>query len=169
MSQLIICDLDGCLNNYPQCFVDWVNSKLGVNFDSITQAKESLGEKYESVKYDYRICGAKRELEVREGAEKVLRLLRKRGYRIHIITHRPAFSPVKEDTMYWLQKNRLEYDELVFTNEKYGYVSRYKNDIAFIIEDDTELAARIKSDGIKVFVFGGETKTWHDIECSYDK
>lgn len=148
MKNIVVCDIDGCLNNYPKCFVDWVNAKYGLSLDSIEKVKLMLGCSYEDVKTLYRTCGVKRDLEVIPCAAESLRLLRSKGYKVHLVTTRMLASG--DDTRYWLAKNKLVHDQLVFTEDKVGYVADHLCRVRLVVEDDPKTAALLKGMGVNV-------------------
>ncbi len=154
---IVICDLDGCLNLYPKTFLDWVKAHTGIHKNNLIDLKSLLTKKkYEKLKYIYRTCGVKRNLAVRKGATDTLKKIKKSGKKIWIVTSRPTFEPVKEDTRYWLGKNRITHDRLVFKKEKgkKKYLRKLRNKICFVIEDDPNLAIYFtKKLKIPVFLF----------------
>jgi 5'(3')-deoxyribonucleotidase len=152
MKTIVVCDIDGCLNYYPQCFVDWVNARFSLNMPNLERVKVMLGSSYENVKNAYRTCGVKRELAVVPGAGKVLRDLQSRGYQIHLVTTRPPLPEVIEDTKYWLGKNEIEHDRLVFIEDKVLYVSQHLDQINLVFEDDPVAAESMRRMGVEVFV-----------------
>ena len=169
MAKIVVCDLDGCLNYYPKCFLDWVSKNYIFIYDSIDQMKMSMSvELYEEIKQVYRVSGAKRQLPIRKGAIKTLQYFKSCDWEIHILTARPTFSPVKEDTLYWLRK--FNFDVVKFYGNKYEYIREYKDRLLFVIDDDEQLAMRVVDLGIKVFLFGSinysniiPVKSWGEI------
>jgi 5'(3')-deoxyribonucleotidase len=149
---IVVCDIDGCLNYYPQCFVDWVNARFDLNLPNLERVKVMLGSSYEGVKSAYRTCGVKRNQKVVPGAGKVLMDLRSRGYQIHLVTTRPELTAVVEDTKYWLLKNDIQHDRLVFTEDKVGYVSQHLDQINLVFEDDPGTAESMRRMGVEVFI-----------------
>lgn len=180
---IIICDIDGCLNFYPDTFLRWVESHFGIYKKDINSLRAFLGEiEYKMVKFEYRTCGVKRNLAAREGITDTFRTIKKSGKEIWILTTRPTFEPVKGDTEYWLKNNKIIYDKLIFKKkqEKKNYIERQKKKIYCIIDDDVNdaiySAEQLK---IPVFLFGDKqdkqkmsslitcVKSWQDIKDSF--
>ena len=176
---IIMCDLDGCLNYYPDTFLQWVKSHYGIYKEDIDSLKSLLTPKeYEELKHEYRTCGVKRTLAVRNGAADVLREIRELGKKIWIFTSRPTFEPVKGDTEYWLKINGIIHDRLIFLgkDEIKESVAKLQEEIWFVIEDDFRVATFLAEQlGMPVFLFGNtqgngkipalvtRVKSWHDI------
>jgi len=84
-------DVDGVLNFYPQCWIDYINMKLNTEIKTLNEAKNVLSYKtYTDLKRDYRESDYKRNLEVRRGAGAFSQFLKKNGYKIVITTSRPV-------------------------------------------------------------------------------
>lgn len=188
MKSIIFCDLDGCLNFYPKTFLEWVNKHTGIYKKDVNSLKSILTkEKYEKLKYNYRTCGVKRNLPVRKGAINTLKEIKKSDKKIWIVTTRPTFEPVKRDTQYWLKKNKIIYDKLIFQEgeKKKEFIRRLRKRICFIIEDDLNIAiyfaGKLK---IPVFLFDNKQlgskqdskknhpliiyiKSWNDIKTLF--
>ena len=149
-----IIDIDGVLNYYPQCFLDW-GLEQGVN----------LGEKPElklEFKRLYRSSGAKRFIPINYESVTTLRELKKR-YVIVLLTDRPH-SQIKRivfDTYKWLDDNNIYYDFLFwsFGHSKASILRRVPN-IKFIIDDSEKTCREFSDIGIKAYWFNGD--------CSYD-
>jgi len=100
IKQIVSCDIDGCLNYYPDTFLYWVDLRFGIQKKDINSLKSFLGNvKYKKLKYEYRVCGVKCNLALREGAADTFREMKKSGKKVWILTSRPTFEPVKSDTV----------------------------------------------------------------------
>lgn len=182
---IIICDIDGCLNFYPDTFLWWVGSRFGIYKKDINSLRSFLGnDEYEKLKYEYRTCGVKRNLAVRKEAAETFRKIKRLGKKIWLLTTRPTFEPVKSDTEYWLKKNKIIYDKLIFKEKekKKDYIEKQKEKICCIIDDDADLvnclAGQLK---LTIFLFGNSqnknkksariihVKSWHDIKILLPK
>ncbi|KPJ56691.1 hypothetical protein AMJ49_04260 [Parcubacteria bacterium DG_74_2] len=180
---IIICDIDGCLNFYPDTFLRWVGLRFDIHKKDIDSLKDFLGKtEYKKIKFEYRTCGIKRNLETRKGITDMFRIIKKSGKKIWILTTRPTFEPVKGDTEYWLKNNKIIYDKLIFKKkeEKKNYIERWKEKIYCIVDDDINnaiySAEQLK---IPVFLFGDKqdkqkissliicVKSWQDIKDSF--
>lgn len=177
--QIVVCDIDGCLNDYPIEFLRWVKLHYGYDKENLDSLKTFLKkDKYEKLKHAYRTSGVKRNLTVRDGAVSTIEEIRKLGKEIWVLTTRPAIEPVKSDTEYWLKRNGLVYDKLEFLDKerKRKFIRDSQEKICFIIEDNYEIA-RYTAQQLKilVFFFGNKrdncrvptlvtlVKNWHEI------
>ena len=154
---LIVCDLDGCLNYYPDTFLRWVEKSYGISKRDLTSLKKYLTrEAYEILKQVYRTCGIKRTLAVRNGAIESLDVFRRLGKKIWISTSRPAIEPVRGDTEYWLRFNGIAHDKLTFLskNQLKNHISKITEEIWFIVDDEYHIAVYMAEEfGIPVFLF----------------
>lgn len=74
-----IIDVDACLIDYPQVFLDWIYKISGHLWSFIEESKQSIShEQYEILKHSYRTSGIKRILPVLSGAKKTLTELKKK-------------------------------------------------------------------------------------------
>lgn len=170
--KIILIDIDGCLNTYPDCFIEWVNKKYLTSYVNIKTFKKSLiTYLYELIKEDYRNCGAKRDIPIQEGAKEVIDILSE-GNTIIIITNRPNRFPINRDTRYWLIKNKIRFDLLIFLEDKYRFVETKNTKIKLIIEDDEKLVNSLSDCNIPIFFFSDKkslnenvitVKNWKEI------
>jgi len=72
--------------------------------------------------------------------------------RVYIITARENNEEIKKETINWLKKNKIKYDNIFFTKEK-GKKAKELN-IEFFFEDNIENANDLKTNGVKVFMLG---------------
>jgi uncharacterized HAD superfamily protein len=175
----IVCDLDGCLNYYPNTFLQWVKSHYGIYKEDICSLKNFLSPtEYKILKNEYRTCGVKRTLAVREGAVDALRKIRRLGKQIWISTSRPDFEPVRGDTEFWLRTNKIVHDRLTFLSkdELKNNIIELSEEIWFVVEDEYHVAIYLAEQlGLPVFLFGEQQKdkelpelvtkvtSWHEI------
>jgi uncharacterized HAD superfamily protein len=178
----IVCDLDGCLNYYPNTFLQWVKLHYGIHKKDICSLKNFLTPKeYKILKTEYRTCGIKRTLAVRDGAVDALRKIRRLGKQIWISTSRPNFEPVRGDTEYWLRASRIVHDRLTFLSkdELKNNIAEVSEEIWFVVEDEYHVAIYLADQlGLPVFLFGDQQKgkefpelvtkvtSWHEIKLS---
>ena len=111
-----VVDIDGVLNSYPKCFFDWAKVNCHVDWATMHQARQDA--RYTDIKQQYRLSGVKRNLAVLPGARDMLNLLKSQGHKIIIVTSRPDIGTVHLDTKYWLEKNNLPFDAVIFGRVK---------------------------------------------------
>ena len=159
MSKICALDIDGVLNNYPKCWVQFVNEKEGADFKTLNDMKDNLVySKYKQLKDDYRSSGYKRYIPTREGAAYFTRQLRTLGYQIIIITSRPfeKYPQLREDTLYWLKNNGFEFDVLLHSKYKHMDIIAEYPTMEFMVEDNRDFAISIARLGYKVFLMDNE-------------
>lgn len=143
-------DLDGVLNYYPQCWVDFINMETGLNFKDKDEAKAKLSvKKYDYLKDKYRKSDYKANLKVRKEGLNFVEYLKRKGYFIIIATSRPfeRYPLMYDMTKKWLDKNNVPYDKL----ERKENIKKYQLD--FHIDDEIDDANNINNLGYKVFLF----------------
>ena len=116
--KIALIDIDGVLNHYPQCWIDYINDQLKTDFRTLEQCKkEILPNTYADLKRQYRNSDYKANLPVKDdGASLVLRL-KQRGYDVFLVTSRPISDPNYPNllplTERWLRKNSISYREII--------------------------------------------------------
>lgn len=154
-TKICIFDIDGVLNYYPDCYVDFVNEQLSQKFNSLEEIKNTLCySDYKRIKEHYRTCGIKEDLQVRENAKTILRTLKQLGYYIIILSSRPVdeYNSLIIQTTNWLKKNQLEYDYLAFGQEKHLDIIQKFGNVEFVVEDNRKFANNIAKHGYKVYL-----------------
>ncbi len=136
MKKYAIIDIDGCLNYYPECFLEWLSQYKNVNFENYEDFKIFYGKDYKLIKDEYRSSGIKRTLTIRESSKEFLEELRNRNYTIYIVTSRHDIENVYSDTEYWLLNNNLTFDTLFFINKKGGLILFDQNSHILVVDDD---------------------------------
>lgn len=148
-------DIDGVLNYYPDCWVAYVNTKLDKSYKSLKEVKDNVPYNlYRKLKEEYRYCGVKENLPIKNGAQELLEKIREKGKIIVIMTARPIYKNQRmfELTINWLNKKNLVYDDLFFTDKKDIAALKYFSDIDFVVEDNRRNANEIASTGVKVYL-----------------
>ncbi|MDE2292096.1 MAG: hypothetical protein KGL53_08430 [Elusimicrobia bacterium] len=145
-------DLDGVLNHYPQCWVDYINLESRSEFATKAEALQALGKtRYADLKDRYRRSSFKATLPPRKEAVELLRQLDAAGHRIVVTTTRPflRYPGLFEMTAAWLRNNGIPHASL---ERKEPKVFDRLSGLLFHIEDDPEDALAIASLGHKVFL-----------------
>lgn len=138
MTKICSIDIDGILNYYPACWVDFINRETGLNFKDKAEAKRGLSpEEYRSLKDRYRKSEFKANLPIRQSALELLKHLKDKGYLITLVTSRPFENyPLLADvTAKWLTKNNIPYDTLI---KKSALLSGKLPYLDFHIDDEIE-------------------------------
>lgn len=163
-------DLDDCLADSISTWISFFNE----NIDEVL--KKSKEEKFEWAKtfyvnlwtlkkdvpyYYYRLLKemyrqseAKKNIPVKNGAKRLTSFLKDRGYKIIIITKRRP-NPAKL-TYEWLEKNEIIYDDVIFSQDKHVEILTKFPNLAFMIEDNREIAEIVNQWGYFVFLMKNE-------------
>jgi hypothetical protein len=150
--RVVTIDIDGILNNYPDCWLDYIAQETGQRFSSMKEAKSVLPEdEYKKIKSRYRTSGYKRTLPVNPGAVEVTRKLREKGFRIIVATSRPFadYPGLQELTRGWLEDNNISFDDL----EKKGpaILDKYPQ-LEFHIDDELDHCEFLLARNIPVYI-----------------
>ena len=146
-------DIDGILYPWPETFVEFYQSQYpdlkNFSFEDI-ERKPSIRSK---LKDEYRLSGIKSRAEVIKGAPEFTNLLKEKGYTIILLTSRPyqKYQRIYADTLEWLNKHNIKFDAIIWEEHKEEYLAKNLSNIEFVIEDDKENIAKLKSYGFKVF------------------
>ena len=159
-------DIDGVLNNYPKCWLDFLREKL-LSEDSRTQyitwdlnrAKHNIPYQiYKNMKWEYRESGYKENIPADPNAETLCDRLKAMGFHICIITSRPVkeHPSLFKQTVRWLDKRRIEYDDLIFDEDKHIAVLKRYPHLKFGVEDHRYYANLVASWGYKMYLIDNE-------------
>ena len=155
-------DIDGVLNNYPECWLEFIRMKL-LPKDSRTEyilgdlnrAKHNIPyQEYKDLKWEYRESGYKETIPPNPDASRLTSDLRKLGYHIVIITSRPVkeHPSLFKQTINWLQKNKIEFDDLIFDEDKHIAVLKRYPHLIFGCEDHRYYANLVASWGYDMYL-----------------
>lgn len=151
--KLCCCDLDGIFTDYPECWLKFIEIKIGRYFDSLEKAKKNIPyADYIQLKNDYRSSDFKYNLTPKPASSKFTETLRKMGFFVIIVTRRPATHPLlRLKTINWLQKNDILFDDILFVEKKSDVILEYCK-ISFFVEDEIDDALMLSKLGYKVFL-----------------
>ncbi|HJX50139.1 MAG TPA: hypothetical protein VJ438_01620 [Candidatus Nanoarchaeia archaeon] len=109
---------------------------------------------YRMLKEMYRQSETKSNLPLKESARFFLEDLKKRGYKIVIITKRGQSS--SKITYNWLERNILPFDEVIFDQNKHIRILERFPEMDFMIEDNRDIANLVGKWGYRVFLLNNE-------------
>lgn len=163
-------DIDGIMNNYPQCWVDFVNLQLGTAFITKDEIKTELGlDKYNFLKDNYRNSEFKADLPFNNEAKDLAELFIRHGYKILISTSRPFKNPkyvnLKKNTIRWLAKNGFRYDLFVDKTYELTHLD-ILGQIALHIDDEYEYAKQFADRKVPSILIGPRDVDDKLIYCS---
>lgn len=155
-------DIDGLLNNYPKCWLDFIYSECHEKFATIAEAKTKLGEEYKLVKDKYRTSGYKSTLPVNPQAVTLINNLKSKGYKIIVATSRPfdKYPNLRDITFNWLKSNNFEFDVLESKNQT--LIDKYNP--VFHIDDELAHVMFYLENSIKVYLLKRADLTYNNCE-----
>jgi len=157
--KVCVIDIDGVLNNYPQCFYDWVGGKFDLSLHELTATAHA------SFKEKYRLSGAKRLQKVNLESKEALKLLKKQGYTVVLLTKRPYqyVRRIVSDTLWWLDKNDIPYDYIFWSQGKpKAFILDKITDMRFAVDDSFDSCAEFHEAGVKTYWFTTNTERYFD-------
>lgn len=149
-------DIDGVIATWPKDFIDFVNSKIKSKYNNLQDLEIEVPKKtiYE-LKKMYRLSGIKRNLGMVEGSKELLKTLKSQGFFIILITARPykQIFRIYSDTLAWLKNNELQYDAIIWEEEKEKYIIKNfsDNEIKFVLDDNISNCNILAENGFIVF------------------
>lgn len=148
-------DIDGCLNYFYLYYYDFIlknyNLKIDLTkYDNSQFLKNKLGiEEYKNLELYFQSNIKNNIIKIEKFAKFIINLL-SRTNNIYILTAR--FSNEKWETIKWLNKNNIIYDEIYFDCGNKGDICEYKN-IDYMIEDSPYNVYNLLKHNIKTIVF----------------
>ena len=154
-------DIDGVLMDcYPKCWIEYVNEQLNIDFEDLNEMKKGISyETYRNLKEHYRLSGIKETFPANIEASTITKILKEKGYKIIIMTARPAYKypTLYAQTVNWLNKNNIIYDSIIFEEKnKHAKIMSEFHNIKFMVEDNSYVANQISKWGYKVFLLKNE-------------
>ena len=168
--EVIVFDIDGVINNYPDCFVDWVNKKYNLSFPNIETIKNDGLEKYEEYKEIYRLSGDKRFQPINQDTIDTLLKLKSLGNKIVLYTVRPVntYKRIYHDTLYWLRNNNINFDAIYWSDYNKEDFYKLGLKVKFIVDDTLSNVVMFSKEGYKVFLLNKDyNKSDKDKNYSY--
>lgn len=156
VTPVVAVDIDGTLGDYHGHFQEFAMGYLG--FNRHTTIVPYLGEceykewfcsrfsvdltTFREIKLAYRQGGMKRTMPVFPLASWFVSLLSASGIEVWLTTTRPylRLDGVDRDTREWLARNRIDYDHLLYDEEKYSVLARNIDAarVVAVVDDDPE-------------------------------
>jgi len=154
-------DIDGVLNDYPECWLRFLREKRdrtelpNRKIVDLNYVKEHVPyQLYRNSKWEYRESGYKENIPADPNAETLCDRLKAMGFHICIITSRPIkeHPSLFKQTVRWLDKRRIEYDDLIFDEDKHIAVLKRYPHLKFGVEDHRYYANLVASWGYKMYL-----------------
>lgn len=156
---VVALDIDGTLGYYHEHFLrfaeQWLQRELLREWHGDQPFWRELGTSkatYRQIKLCYRQGGMKRSMPVRQGASELTRALRQAGAEVWLCTTRPylRLDNINPDTRFWLRNNGIQYDGVLFGENKYRDLARLVGieRVVAVLDDEPELCARAEKAGL---------------------
>jgi hypothetical protein len=174
---IVAFDIDGTLGDYHGHFALFAEQYLQrrlprvTNWSSDQEFSEFLEiekEEYRRIKLAYRQGGLKRSMPLYQGMIDRVQQARADGCEVWLTTTRPWMSHnnLHPDTRFWLDRAGLEFDSLLYDEDKYRVLAEATDpDRVILIVDDLpeqwRAAARIFGDGVPVIAATTYNRWFH--------
>lgn len=156
-------DIDGVLAEYPEGFIKFIEKKTKIDLSKIKITSYNLYniigdvvgvEKMKKLKHEFRMSGEKRNLDCIKGARQSMVQLKKKGYRLILLSARPykEYPRIFADTIEWLNKNKIPFDAILWDENKEQRILREFPKLNFFVEDCLSNAEKISSLNKKVYL-----------------
>jgi len=157
-NKVLVLDIDNTLADYSRSWLEFVAEHTGAHYESLDDVRAQFApDKYKELKEEYRASGRKRNLDLLDtGIPNMLRTLAQRGWKIAIVSSRPAYTNqlVANDTIIWLLRNNITSDYMYFTKEKHELIRELFSECerCVVVEDELEFAEAIAGFGFDVLL-----------------
>lgn len=162
--EIVICDIDGVLSDYPNNFLNYVKGQIeekGIEDASTNWSTEEVPQldvyKYLSgkvsfefvkeCKHQYRSQGESRKERVNTLAREFLRRRKEKGDYIVLLTSRPfdKYQNLYLDTFVWLENNQVPFDMLLNDSKKRDKVCSLlkTSKVKYAIDDDPQMVSNL--------------------------
>ena len=162
-NKIVGVDIDGVLADYPECFIDFINDKVGTDFKAKELNQYNLYEAITDIptevmkelKHEFRKSGKLKKVGILPGAKEFLQRLKDKDYRIILLSARPykKYRRIFADTKEWLKENDLAHDAILWGEDKLNRMIREfgEKSVKFFVEDNLKNANSI-SKSTKVYL-----------------
>jgi len=160
---VVALDIDGTLGYYHEHFRRYAEAflwrSISMDWDGTQPYWRLFGvskARYREMKLGYRQGRMKRSMPVVEGSAELARKVRAAGAEIWVCTTRPylRLDNIDPDTQFWLRQNRIQFDGMLFGENKYrDLVSMVgRNRVIGVLDDDPDQIVKANKAGIYGFL-----------------
>jgi hypothetical protein len=154
---VVALDIDGTLGYYHEHFLSFAEKwlqrdELPTYWNGDEPFWRLLGTSkttYRQIKLCYRQGGMKRSMPVTPWAANLTRHVRAAGAEVWVCTTRPylRLDNIDPDTRFWLRHNRIQYDGVLFGENKYRDLASLVgiNRVVAVLDDEPEQTARAEA------------------------
>lgn len=175
---VIALDIDGTLGYYHEHFLafaaQWLQRPLPDTWDGREPFWRTLGTSkatYRQIKLCYRQGGMKRSMRVRLGAASLTRAVRAAGAEVWVCTTRPylRLDNIDPDTRFWLRNNGIQYDGVLFGENKYRDLRDLVGieRVVAVLDDEPDQCRRAEGLGLPTRMmarqYNREERLWYGI------
>lgn len=144
---IVALDIDGTLGDWHSHFLWFAEKYLNKPMPHPEQLNPGLRlhkfmgvtlRDYREAKLAFRQGGYKRWMPCYDGASELTRAIRRAGAEVWICTTRPylRLDSIDPDTREWLRRNKIQYDALLYGDDKYRELKRQASwRVAGVLED----------------------------------
>ena len=150
-SPLLVVDIDGVLYRDVDMFQLWLTNNRP---HLVGLSKRDNARAWEEARFAYRQSHEKRYGEAFQENIRALRTFKDAGWSVVLMTYRPkrVFKSLEYDTLYWLERNQVPYDRLIWAAyEKYFYMRDEIEQADVFIDDELETCQMVSSLGNRVY------------------
>lgn len=154
-------DIDDTLLSTSESFDNLIN-KYNLNFN------KKFNDKWTQEERDFIFGNYLNEIllgaKIKKGAKDVLKLLKKRGHTLIIISARSNkfVESIEENTLDFIKKEKINIDDIYFGHSKKSDLAKKLN-IDLMIDDSLYVYNNMKNDNIDCILFGDTIKTWKEV------
>lgn len=158
---VVALDIDGTSGDYHGHFLRFAEGYYGRpmpdpkdNTDGVPLYKwmKTSKAKYRQCKLAFRQGGMKRNMPCYWGMAELTRTLRKAGVEVWICTTRPylRLDNVDPDTREWLRRNKIQYDAVLYGENKYRLLAKHvgADNVIAVVDDLPEMTRQALTAGI---------------------
>ena len=159
---VIVVDIDDVISNFREDFFAWVKDKFDADLDTEDPsyyARPNLGAvtNEEAFMLFIEEDGIRSLSFNKKIVIESIKKLQEKGYWIHLLTARPSKNlKCLYDTYYWLTENKIPYDSVALSPEKYRWLTDKpffkEGKLVCAIDDSPKHASEYASQGITVLV-----------------
>jgi phosphoglycolate phosphatase-like HAD superfamily hydrolase len=166
---IVAVDIDGTLGDYHGHFIEFAEQYVGRELRRAWEYRGSYGfrawfndscgigtEEYRAIKLAYRQGGMKRSMPIFDGARALCWAIQDAEAELWLTTTRPYLSldNIVPDTVEWLRRHEIEYDGMLFDEDKYARLAE---------RVDTERVVAVLDDLPEMIHAAGKVLYWgHD-------
>lgn len=152
-TRIALVDIDGVLAQFPEYFIKCFNKEYNTDYKYYDDIPVEIRNVYKEY---YRASGMKAEIPLLYNAKEFLNVLKQMNYTIILFTNRPVYlyKNIAYDTTKWAVINNLQYDAILFAEDKMlDVIKKFNvNNIKLYVEDNISNANNINKLGIRTFL-----------------